>query len=207
MTRIIVTGTDTGIGKTVFAAALTDALGAHYWKPVQSGLEEETDSQIVARLGRVPPDRILPERWRLRTPVSPHLSAELDGVQIDPAALTPPDLPGPLVIEGAGGLMVPLTRTTLLIDVFARWGLPVVLCARTALGTINHTLLSVEALRARSIPIVGIAFIGEEKADSQRIIAEMTGVRVLGRLPPLAPLTPDTLRAAFGAGFDLGPLT
>lgn len=207
MTRLIVTGTDTGIGKTVFAAALTDALGAHYWKPVQSGLEEETDSQIVARLGSIPTDRILPETWRLTTPASPHLSAELDGVQIDPAALTPPDVPGPLVIEGAGGLMVPLTRTTLLIDVFAHWGLPVVLCARTALGTINHTLLSVEALRARSIPIAGIAFIGEEKADSQRIIAELAQVRVLGRLPVITPLGPDTLRAAFRAGFDMSGLT
>jgi dethiobiotin synthetase len=203
MSRFIVTGTDTGIGKTVFAAALTDALGAHYWKPVQSGLEEETDSQIVARLGRIPPARILPEAWRLKTPASPHLSAEIDGVEIDPEALDPPETAGPMVIEGAGGLMVPLTRRTLLIDVLARWRLPAILCARTALGTINHTLLSLEALRRRAIPVVGVAFIGEEKADSQRIIADLGQVRILGRLPPLEPLTPDTLRMAFRAGFDL----
>jgi dethiobiotin synthetase len=207
MSGFVITGTDTGVGKTVFAAALTDALGAYYWKPVQSGLQEATDSQIVARLGRIPAARILPEAWRLNTPASPHLSAELDGVSIDPSTLNPPSVPGPLIIEGAGGLLVPLTRKVVLADVFARWGLPVILCARTALGTINHTLLSIEALRARSIPIAGIAFIGEEKADSQRIIADLGQVRVLGRLPPLDPLTPDTLRAAFRAGFEPSLLT
>lgn len=207
MKGFVISGTDTGIGKTVFAAALTDTLGAYYWKPVQSGLQEATDSQIVARLGRIPAARILPEAWRLNTPASPHLSAELDGVLIDPSTLNPPSVPGPLVIEGAGGLLVPLTRKVVLADVFARWGLPVILCARTALGTINHTLLSIEALRARSIPIAGIAFIGEEKADSQRIIADLGQVRVLGRLPPLDPLTPDTLRAAFRAGFEPSLLT
>jgi dethiobiotin synthetase len=201
--RLIVTGTDTGIGKTVFSAALTAALGASYWKPVQSGLEEETDSEIVARLGRVPPERILPEAYRLVTPASPHLAAEIDGVVIDHAALEPPAVAGPLVIEGAGGLLVPLDRRTLTIDLFARWGLPVVLCARTALGTINHTLLSVEALKARGMPLLGIAFIGEEKADSQRTIADFAGARVLGRLPPLDPLTPESLASAFSAGFSI----
>src|ERR1700758_4051070 len=122
---IVVTGTGTGIGKTVFAAGLADMLGACYWKPIQSGLEGETDSKIVARLGGLSEDRILSERYRLKTPVSPHQSAAIDG---------------------AGGLMVPLDRTTLYIDVFARWRVPVVLCARTSLGTINHSLLAVEAL-------------------------------------------------------------
>jgi dethiobiotin synthetase len=137
------------------------------------------------------------------TPASPHLAAEIDGVAIDHAALEPPVVDGPLVIEGAGGLLVPLDRRTLTIDLFARWGLPVVLCARTALGTINHTLLSVEALKARGMPILGIAFIGEEKADSQRTIADFSGAKVLGRLPPLDPLTPESLAAAFSAGFSI----
>ncbi len=202
-TRVVVTGTDTGIGKTVFSAGLTAALGAFYWKPVQSGLEEETDSEIVARLGRVPADRILPEAWRLALPASPHLSAEREGVRIDPGALVPPDVAGPLVIEGAGGLLVPLTRETLFVDVFARWGLPVVLCARTALGTINHTLLSVEALRARSVPIAGIAFIGEDHPDNIALIAARTGVPVLGRLPLLSPLDPESLSAAFARHIDV----
>ena len=154
--RIVVTGTDTEIGKTVFAAALADQLGASYWKPIQSGLDGETDSEIVARLGGLSSNRILPERYRLKTPVSPHQSAAIDGVHIDARELVVPDTCGrPLVIEGAGGLMVPLDPSTLYIDVFARWRIPVVLCARTTLGTINHSLLSVEALRRRDIDVSG----------------------------------------------------
>jgi dethiobiotin synthetase len=199
--RIIVTGTDTGIGKTVFSAGLTGLLDGVYWKPVQSGLEEETDSQIVARLCRLPADRILPEAWRLTAPLSPHRAAELDGVEIDTDRLLPPEARRPLIIEGAGGLMVPVNRRTLYIDIFARWGAPVVLCARTELGTINHTLLSLEALRSRSIPLLGVVFIGEEMSDTQRTIAEIGKVRVLGRLPRLDPLTPDTLGSAMRSAF------
>ncbi|MBA4791143.1 MAG: ATP-dependent dethiobiotin synthetase BioD [Rhizobiales bacterium] len=202
MSRLIVTGTDTGIGKTVFSAALASALGAFYWKPVQSGLEEATDSETVSRVGGVPAARILPEAYRLKLPASPHLAAEAEGVEIDPDRLVLPPH-DPLVVEGAGGLMVPLTRRLLTIDLFARWGLPVVLCARTQLGTINHTLLSIEALKARGIPLKGIAFIGAEMADSQAVIAAFSGVKVLGRLPPLDPLTPASLAAAFRQAFAI----
>lgn len=201
--RLVITGTDTGIGKTVFSAALTDALGACYWKPIQSGLTEETDSETVLGLGRIPPQRILPEAWRLKTPVSPHLSAEIDTVTLDPYALEPPHTNSPLIIEGAGGLLVPLTRHETFADVFARWQIPVVLCSRTGLGTINHTLLSLEAMRQRLIPVLGIAFIGDAQPDTQQIIAEMGEVRVLGRLPRLEPLTPDTLRQEFRKHFDV----
>jgi dethiobiotin synthetase len=199
--QIVVTGTDTGIGKTVFSAGLTRLLGAHYWKPVQAGLDEETDSDLVARLGGVTADRIIPERYRLRTPASPHYAAEIDGVHIELGAL-PNTAPHPLVIEGAGGLMVPLDKTTLYIDVFAAWAVPVVLCARTALGTINHTLLSVEALRKRGIDILGVAFIGEENTRTESTICEMAQVRRLGRLPWLSPLTADALEAAFENAFQ-----
>jgi dethiobiotin synthetase len=199
---IVVTGTDTEIGKTVFAAGLADMLGACYWKPIQSGLEGETDSQAVARLGGLSSDRILPERYRLTTPVSPHRSAAIDGVSIDIAALAVPDTGGrPLVIEGAGGLMVPLDQRTLYIDVFARWRLPVVLCARTSLGTINHSLLSIEALRRREIELLGVAFIGESHPESERAICEIGRVKNLGRLPTLTPVTQVTLREAFTASF------
>lgn len=201
--RIVVTGTDTGIGKTVFSAGLAGLLNGFYWKPVQSGLDEETDSEVVARLSGLPAGRILPEVYRLRMPLSPHRSAEIDGVAIEAAKLSLPVLPGPLIIEGAGGLMVPLNRQTRFIDIFTQWRLPVILCARTALGTINHTLLSIEALRARSIPIIGVAFIGEEVDDTQRTIVEFSGVPQLGRLPHLDPLTGKTLRDAMVAGFDL----
>jgi dethiobiotin synthetase len=204
MSVIVVSGTDTGLGKTVFAAMLTAALDAVYWKPVQSGTEDGTDARTVARLAGVPAARILPEAYVLSQPLSPHRSAELDGVEIDAAALALPEPRAdgrPLVVEGAGGLMVPLTRRTLFIDVFARWGAPVVLCARTALGTINHTLLSVEALKARGVPLLGIAFIGEAMPDSERTIVEFSGARRLGRLPWLEEITPAGLRRAFAQNF------
>lgn len=152
------------------------------------------------------PSRILPEAYRLTVPASPHLSASLDGVSIDAERLDPPDCDGPLVIEGAGGLLVPLTRKVVFADVFARWRIPVILCARTSLGTINHTLLSIEALRARGAPIRGVAFIGAENMDSQGVIAEMGKVSVLGRLPILDRLSRDELSRAFLEGFDLDRL-
>jgi dethiobiotin synthetase len=170
---------------------------------VQSGLDEETDSEAVHRLGRLPPDRILPETYRLQTPASPHLAARLDHVEIETGRLMLPVTDGPLVIEGAGGLLVPLTEAEVFADVFSRWQIPVILCARTALGTINHTLLSLEALRSRSIPVLGVAFIGDEQAETQRIIAAMGQVRILGRLPRLNPLTPDVLQQAFRESFPL----
>ncbi|WDF72932.1 dethiobiotin synthase [Novosphingobium sp. KACC 22771] len=203
MRGLIVTGTDTGIGKTVLAAGLVGRLGARYWKPVQSGLEEETDSECIARL--VPGTPVHPEAYRLITPASPHWAARLDGVTIDPARLALPQGDGPLVVEGAGGALVPLTETRLYADQFADWGLPVVVAARTALGTINHTLLTVEALRARGCAILGLAFIGDAQAaeeESMRFLCAHTGLRRLGHLPRLDPLTPDTLAAAM-ADFDL----
>src|SRR5882724_1388459 len=168
--RFIVSGTDTDIGKTVFCAGLAGLLGARYWKPVQARFP--TDSQTVAALAGV---EILPEAYRLKLAASPHQAAEEEGVTIDPDRLLVPD--GPVVIEGAGGLMVPLTRQTLFIDVFARWQIPLILCARTQLGTINHTLLSLAAIRARSIPLQGVAFIGEANAESERIITEIGQVK------------------------------
>ncbi|RWO20092.1 dethiobiotin synthase [Mesorhizobium sp.] len=199
----VVTGTDTGIGKTVVAAGLAGLLGGAYWKPVQSGLDVETDSQTVARLAQLTPERILPEAWRLTRPLSPHRAAELEGVTIDPDRLVLPAVECPLIVEGAGGLMAPLTRKTLFIDVFARWQAPVVLCARTSLGTINHTLLSIEALRRRDIPLLGVAFIGEAIPDTECTIAGIGEVRVLGRLPLLDPLTPGILRLAMTTYFNM----
>jgi dethiobiotin synthetase len=206
MSRIIVTGTDTGIGKTVAAAALTQALGAQYWKPIQAGVDPEGDRDTVARIAGLPPERILPEAYRLNTPASPHLAARIDGVEISLDALAIPPVDGPLVIEGAGGVLVPVSETLLMADLFAHWGLPVVLCARTELGTINHSLLSIEALRARSVPIAGILFIGEAHEENERIIPALGKVRSLGRLPMIDPMTPETLAAAFAAHVDLTPL-
>ena len=199
---IIVTGTDTDIGKTVFAAGLTAALGARYWKPVQAGLADGSDAASVVTLG-VPADRVLPEAYRLTTPCSPHLAAEIDGVTIEPDQLALPEVDGALVVEGAGGVMVPVTRELIFADLFARWGKPVVLVARTGLGTINHSLLSIEALRSRGVPIFGIAFVGDAVEDSEATIATLGKVRRLGRLPRLDPLDAATLAKAFAANFDL----
>ena len=201
--RFVVTGTDTNIGKTVFSAALADALGACYWKPVQAGLEGETDSETVMRLGGIPAGRIIPEAWRLRTPASPHRAARLDNVEIQPELLVPPSIEASLIVEGAGGVMVPLTETVVFADVFSRWRIPVILCARTGLGTINHTLLSLEALRQRAVPVFGVVFIGDEVADTQHIIGALGRVRCLGRLPLREAVTPEALRQAFRDHFNM----
>lgn len=203
MTAIVVTATGTDIGKTVFAAALTAALDGCYWKPVQAGLDDGSDLERVGRLSGLPADRLLPEAYRLTTPCSPHRAAEIDGVTIDVDALGLPSCDRPLVIEGAGGVLVPFTRQTTFADVMARWQLPVVLVAATSLGTISHSLAAIEALRTRKVDIRGIAFVGDAVEDSEATIAAMGAVKRLGRLPMLDPLEPATLAAAFAANFDL----
>jgi dethiobiotin synthetase len=205
--RFVVSGTNTGVGKTVFSAALAGALGADYWKPVQSGLEEGTDSETVWRLSGLSQDRILPEAYRLKLPASPHISAAREGIRIEASRLAVPMRPGPLVIEGAGGLMVPFAPDLLQIDLFASWGLPVILCATAALGTINHTLLSLEALERRAIKVHGLVFTGERDQEVENTIVARGKVRSLGRLPPLDPLDAGTLAGAFREGFRLSDFT
>lgn len=200
---IAVTGTDTDVGKTVFAAALAAALGASYWKPVQAGLDRGSDSERVMALTGLADHRILPEAYRLATPCSPHRAAAIDGVEIDPERLMPPSVAGPLVIEGAGGALVPLRSDVLVADVIARWRVPCVIVARTTLGTINHSLLTIEALRHRDVPLLGIAFVGDPQEDSEATIARIGGIRRLGRLPLIEPLDRDALAAAFAASFTL----
>ena len=196
MSSLIVAGTDTGIGKTVFSAGLTRALAARYWKPVQSGLEGTTDTEMVASLSGA---ETLPELYRLNKPASPHLSAEDMGVEIHMEYLKLPDIDGFLVVEGAGGIMVPLNRRHLFLDLFAQWRAPIVLVARTSLGTINHTLLSLQALQHVGCAVVGVAFVGDAEPDVEQTITEMGGVQHLGRLPYLDNLSRETLHEAFSA--------
>lgn len=202
----VVTGTDTDVGKTVFSAALTAALDGWYWKPVQAGLDGGGDRDRVLAMTGLAKERVLPNAYCLATPCSPHRAAAIDGVTIDPARLALPSVPGPLVVEGAGGALVPIVDGPggmfSYADMFARWAMPVVVVARTGLGTINHSLLTIEALRARRVPILGIAFIGDAEPDAEDIIPRVGGVRRLGRLARVASLDPETLRAAFDAGFD-----
>jgi len=205
--RFAVTGTSTGIGKTVFSAALAGALEGYYWKPVQSGLDGETDSETVRRLSGLPKDRIIPEAYRLALPASPHIAAAREGIQIEASRLAIPEGASPLVIEGAGGLMVPLRADLLQIDLFASWGLPVILCALTSLGTINHTLLSIEAIARRSIKLHGVVFTGDRNAEVENTIVELGKARRLGGLPRLDPLNAGRLGEAFRMNFRLSEFT
>jgi dethiobiotin synthetase len=209
--KCIITGTDTGIGKTVVSAMLTLALQASYWKPIQSGVEGGVDTKAVQKMTALPAERFFPETYVLSEPLSPHRSAELDDISIDIDSLVPPESDEPLIIEGAGGLMVPLTRKNLLINLFRKWNeserIPVILVARTGLGTINHTLLSLEALWARNIPVHGIIFVGDDDngigEDNMRTIGEFSDVKILGRLPMLDSLDANSLTKAFVDNFDL----
>lgn len=203
----VIAGTDTNVGKTVFSAALAGALGARYWKPIQSGLDGETDADAVRRLGGLGAEAILPSVHMLRTPASPHIAARIDGVDIRRPELDFPAADGPLVVETAGGVMVPLSSHLLQIDVLASWQRPVILCARTALGTINHSLLTLEALRRRRVPVHGVAFIGDPEPEVERTIVDLGHTRRLGRLPLISPLDAGSLKVAFAAAFDVAALS
>lgn len=210
--RLIITGTDTDIGKTIFSAALmlgleTARQNPYYWKPLQSGITDGVDTKTVQDITRLPDERFFSERYIFSEPLSPHRAAELDDVTVDMDDLRDiskiPKCDGTLIIEGAGGLMVPITRENLLINLFKEWQIPLVLCARTGLGTINHTLLSLEAIWERGIPLKGIVFIGEENLDNIRTIAEFSKVKILGHMPIITNEPDDTsLRLMFGNNFN-----
>jgi len=203
MKTLIVTGTDTGLGKTVVCAMLMLALDAYYWKPIQSGIADGTDTERVAALTGLSAERFLPERYILSQPLSPHRAAELDGLAIAPETLDLPDIPAGrwLIVEGAGGALVPISRTQLQTALFSRWRAPAIVVARTALGTINHTLLTIEALQRRAIGIAGLIFVGDAIPDTERTIVELGGVKRLGRLPRLPNLNAASLHRAFDEGF------
>jgi dethiobiotin synthetase len=152
------------------------------------------DRDRVQALLELPPERIVPEAYRLAAPVSPHWAAEREGVAIDPERLALPPGDGPLVVETAGGVLVPLRRDWLQIEQLQRWNLPVVLVARSGLGTLNHTLLTLEALRRRQLTVLGLVLNGSPHPDNPQTLAELGAVPVLAELPPLAPLDRDALR-------------
>lgn len=201
---VIVAGTDTGVGKTVVSAGLVAALDGAYWKPVQAGLDGEADADTVMRLSGLAAARFRPSAYRLAMAASPHIAAAAEGIEIEPDRLALPDSgERTLIVETAGGVLVPLSRTLSQIDMIGAWGLPVVLVARTTLGTINHSLLTLEALRRREIEVGGIVFVGEAAPEVESTICERGQVRRLGRLERTDPLDPATLSVAFGAGVDV----
>lgn len=194
---VFVTGTDTGVGKTLVSACLARAWGAAYWKPLQTGLKDEAgDTPTVAALAALPPERVHPPAYALAEPLSPHAAAELEGDAIDANALALPDTDRPLVVEGAGGLLVPVTGDVFIIDLIARFGLPVVLVARSTLGTINHTLLSLEALRARGLAVAGVVLNGPPNPGNRAAIERFGKVRVLAEIPTLDRLDTETVTEA-----------
>jgi dethiobiotin synthase len=182
-----VTGTDTGVGKTLVSAILARAWGADYWKPLQTGLADEAgDTETVTRLAALAPARIHAPAFELQAPLAPLAAAALEHCTIDAASLEPPVTSAPLVVEGAGGLYVPIDDTHMMIDLISRLGLPVVLAARSGLGTINHTLLSLHALRQRGIAVMGVVLSGPPNAGNRDAIERFGGARVLFEIPLLA---------------------
>jgi dethiobiotin synthetase len=197
--KLFVTGTDTGVGKTVVSAALTLGLDGYYWKPVQAGTEPMTDTAQVRAWTGLPPDRFIPESYVLREPMSPHAAAQLEGTRIDPERILGARLPSdrPVVIEGAGGVLVPLTETAFVVDLMAGLEARVVLVARSGLGTINHTLLSLAELVRRSVPVLGVVMNGPLH-ESNRVAIETYGrVRVLGSVPRCEVIDEASLRMIF----------
>lgn len=187
MQGVFVTGTDTGIGKTLVSAWLTHHWRADYWKPVQTGALEDSDSNTVATLA--PSARIHPPAYVFQAPLSPHEAARREGARIELSALTPPAVSGPLVVEGAGGVMVPLNEVAVTVDFMARLNLPAVVVARSGLGTINHVLLTLEALRRRHIPVLGVVMNGQKNPANRQAIEHFGAVKVLAEIQPLPAVT------------------
>lgn len=202
--RFFVTGTDTGVGKTAVSAMLCAALDAIYWKPVQTGTREGTDRATVMRIAGLPRTRTRPEVYRFRPPVSPHLAARLAGEKIQLRKISLPKIAAGenLIAEGAGGVFVPLNETDLTTVLMKHLGLPVLLVARTSLGTINHTLLSIAALRSARLNLRGVIMVGKAYVENQKAIEHYGDVRVLGRLPFLSRLERGALIKAFHRHFD-----
>lgn len=197
--RLFITGTDTGIGKTLLAAMLVAGLEAYYWKPVQSGTEEGTDTEWIRGKTGLPADRFFPETYRFRGAVSPHAAAALEDVTVDMSVFRMPDLEfsAHLIIEGAGGLMVPLGDRWLVIDLIKQLNVPVLLVARSGLGTINHTLLSLEKMRGYGIDVFGVVMNGPKDESNRKAVEHFGKVRVLAQIEPMEKITAETLKDAF----------
>ncbi len=211
MTRgFFVTGTDTGIGKTVVSAALMIRLRhagpVRYWKPIQTGIEQDDDTATVASLASCAAGELLTSGIRLPRPVSPHLAARLRGTAIELGPLedifAAASRSAHMVVEGAGGALVPVNDIQFMTDLMARLDLPAIIVARSTLGTINHTLLTIEALQHRSSLVAGVVMVGPRDEENRKAIEEYGGVHVVGEMPMFAPLTADHLSAWVETSFD-----
>lgn len=191
--KFIVAGIGTEIGKTICSAILCESLKADYWKPIQAGELDQSDSNTIKRLITNESTKIQKEAYRLQSPMSPHASAKIDGITIDKEKLILPTSENDLIIELAGGLMVPLTKDYLNIDWIQETGLPVILVSNYYLGSINHTLLSLEILKSRKIPLAGLIFNGEKTSSTFDVIMHRTDVDCLLEIPWIKELSKETI--------------
>jgi dethiobiotin synthetase len=192
--QFIIAGIGTEIGKTLISSIFRQGMQADYWKPVQSGNPEEADALFIGQMTRVPEGKIWDSSYMLTQPLSPHTAAEIDGIRISLDHIQLPLTERSLIVELAGGLMVPLNESETNLDLIAHIALPVILVSKNYLGSINHTLLSYEILKAKQIPIAGIVFNGPANASGERFILQHTGLKVLLRVPELAQINPEIIQ-------------
>lgn len=201
--KLFVTGTDTGVGKSVISAILVAGLKGRYWKPVQSGLDDMTDTQWIHKVTGFPETYFYPETYRLKQPLSPHASAAREGIRIELDAFEIPELRASthLVVEGAGGIMVPLNDRRFMLDLMKKLDIPVLLVASSLLGTINHTLLSLEQLRRHGLDVLGVVLNGPVNPDNREAIEHYGKINILAEIEPLPVITLQTLEQSFHSCF------
>jgi dethiobiotin synthetase len=192
MKQLVVAGIGTEIGKTFISALITEALEADYWKPIQAG--SPADSDYIRQHISNPRTVCHPEGYRLENPMSPHAAAEIEGINIDLDKLQVPQTTNHLVIELAGGLMVPLNSSHLNTDLISLWDLPVILVSRNYLGSINHTLLSIAAIRQLRVNVAGIIFNGEPNVASEDFILRYSALRCIARVPQQSVINKEVIR-------------
>jgi dethiobiotin synthetase len=193
MNRYFITGIGTDIGKTIISALLTEALEADYWKPIQCGGLKNSDSITIKKLISNSYSKIHPESYLFKTPVSPHHAAELEGVTISKNKLSPPNTKNVLIIEGAGGILVPITPSLLFIDLIKEWECEIICVVKHYVGSINHTLLTLKVLKDSNLPIKGIIFNGIDTQNSEELIKNYTEIPVIGNVSTLTELSKQAI--------------
>jgi dethiobiotin synthetase len=202
--RFFVTGTDTGVGKTFVSAILMLGLKAKYWKPIQTGTKDGTDTEWLRLVTGLPQDQFYPERYCMAEPLSPHAAAQIEGIEIELSQLS---LPGPktapLIVEGAGGVLVPVNDRDFMLDVMKTLALPVVLVARSGLGTINHTLLTLERLRSSGLEIVGVVMNGKANPSNRKALEQYGKIEVIAEIQPIPMVSRPELMQVFDEKFGV----
>lgn len=201
--RIFITGTDTGIGKSVISAILMAGLKGIYWKPIQSGLDGITDTEWIREKTGLKESHFYPETYRFRRPLSPHASAAHDGVRIDLETFKAPPVKETdhLIIEGAGGIMVPLNENHFMTDLMKKLDVQILLVASNSLGTINHTLLSLEQLKRNRLDVIGVVLNGQKNSINRQAIEHYGGARVIAEIEPMQVIDPRSLKDCFNEYF------